>query len=106
MDGAGNEKADGRETFSADFDFCADVAALAAGLKINARKIPSPLLGKPAPHFLLPRLDFPEQKISPKKLKTKCGCLMFGLHGALLVALNIRSLRLIKRQSANCGVEL
>ena len=25
-------------------------------------------------------------------------------HGALLVALNIRSLRLIKRQSANCGV--
>jgi cytochrome c biogenesis protein CcmG/thiol:disulfide interchange protein DsbE len=30
---------------------------LAAGLKLNPREVPSPLIGKPAPAFALPRLD-------------------------------------------------
>ncbi|HEY6133557.1 MAG TPA: DsbE family thiol:disulfide interchange protein [Rubrivivax sp.] len=32
---------------------------LAAGLKLNPREVPSPLIGKPAPAFALPRLDDP-----------------------------------------------
>jgi cytochrome c biogenesis protein CcmG/thiol:disulfide interchange protein DsbE len=33
---------------------------LAVGLKLNPREVPSPLIGKPAPAFALPRLDKPE----------------------------------------------
>lgn len=34
---------------------------LAYGLTLNPREVPSPLVGKPAPAFELPRLDAPEQ---------------------------------------------
>ena len=37
---------------------------LRAGLSLNPKEVPSPLIGKPAPEFSLPRLDQPEQRIS------------------------------------------
>ena len=36
---------------------------LAVGLKLDPRKVPSPLIGKPAPAFKLPRLDDPAQVV-------------------------------------------
>ena len=39
------------------------VAFLAAGLKLNPREVPSPLIGTPAPGFSLARLDVPAQTI-------------------------------------------
>jgi cytochrome c biogenesis protein CcmG/thiol:disulfide interchange protein DsbE len=44
------------------------VGFLAVGLNLNPREVPSPLVGKPAPMFSLPRLDNPEQVISPKNM--------------------------------------
>jgi len=37
--------------------FAALIALLAVGLTLNPREVPSPLIGKPAPHFELPQLD-------------------------------------------------
>jgi cytochrome c biogenesis protein CcmG/thiol:disulfide interchange protein DsbE len=37
---------------------------LRAGLTLNPKEVPSPLIGKPAPAFSLPRLDQPELRIS------------------------------------------
>ena len=37
---------------------------LRAGLNLNPKEVPSPLIGKPAPAFSLPRLDQPELRIS------------------------------------------
>ena len=39
------------------------VGFLAAGLKLNPREVPSPLIGKPAPGFALTRLDDANQTI-------------------------------------------
>jgi cytochrome c biogenesis protein CcmG, thiol:disulfide interchange protein DsbE len=39
------------------------VAFLAAGLKLDPKEVPSPLIGKPAPSFSLTRLDNPSQSI-------------------------------------------
>ena len=39
------------------------VGFLAVGLKLDPREVPSPLIGKPAPAFTLPRLDAPEQTL-------------------------------------------
>ena len=36
--------------------FIALVTLLAVGLRLNPREVPSPLIGKPAPHFELPQL--------------------------------------------------
>jgi cytochrome c biogenesis protein CcmG/thiol:disulfide interchange protein DsbE len=36
---------------------------LAAGLKLDPREVPSPLIGKPAPAFTLPRLDDPAKLV-------------------------------------------
>ncbi len=47
------------------------VALLAAGLSNDPRKVPSPLVGKPAPYFELPRLDDPSVKFNPQMLKGK-----------------------------------
>ncbi len=44
---------------------------LAVGLNLNPREVPSPLIGKPAPAFALPRLDDPTQKISRDDLRGK-----------------------------------
>jgi len=43
------------------FFFVALLALLAAGLRLNPREVPSPLIGKPAPHFELPLLQAPEK---------------------------------------------
>jgi cytochrome c biogenesis protein CcmG, thiol:disulfide interchange protein DsbE len=44
---------------------------LAAGLNLNPREVPSPLIGKPAPGFELTRLDAPEQKLKRDDLLGK-----------------------------------
>ena len=38
------------------------------GLFLNPREVPSPLVGKPAPAFSLPRLDQPAKTFSPKDM--------------------------------------
>lgn len=48
--------------------FLVVVGFLAAGLNLDPREVPSPLVGKPAPQFNLPRLDNPEKTISPKEM--------------------------------------
>jgi cytochrome c biogenesis protein CcmG/thiol:disulfide interchange protein DsbE len=42
---------------------------LAVGLRLDPREVPSPLIGKPAPAFSLPRLDSPAQAVSPQDLR-------------------------------------
>jgi cytochrome c biogenesis protein CcmG/thiol:disulfide interchange protein DsbE len=44
------------------------VGFLAVGLKHDPSEVPSPLVGKPAPQFTLPRLDDPQQSFSPKDM--------------------------------------
>jgi cytochrome c biogenesis protein CcmG/thiol:disulfide interchange protein DsbE len=43
------------------------VVLLAVGLNLNPRDVPSPLVGKPAPAFALPRLDAPDKAFSPRR---------------------------------------
>ena len=45
------------------------VAFLFKGLDLNPREVPSPLIGKPAPAFALPRLDDAAQQIRPEDLR-------------------------------------
>ena len=40
---------------------------LAAGLKLNPREVPSPLIGKPAPAFELPLLQEPDKTFSARE---------------------------------------
>jgi cytochrome c biogenesis protein CcmG/thiol:disulfide interchange protein DsbE len=47
------------------------VLLLAIGLSLNPREVPSPLVGKAAPAFSLPRLDRPDEKLSPESLRGK-----------------------------------
>jgi cytochrome c biogenesis protein CcmG, thiol:disulfide interchange protein DsbE len=47
------------------------VAFLAAGLKLDPKEVPSPLIGKPAPAFSLSRLDNPAQLIRREDLVGK-----------------------------------
>ncbi len=49
--------------------FVALVALLAVGLNLNPREVPSPLIGKPAPDFTLPRLDNPDATISAQDMR-------------------------------------
>lgn len=44
------------------------VGFLFKGLFLNPREVPSPLVGKPAPAFTLPRLDSAEKTFSPKDM--------------------------------------
>ena len=44
---------------------------LRAGLSLNPREVPSPLIGKPAPAFSLARLDQPEVRIAKEDLRGK-----------------------------------
>ena len=48
--------------------FLVMVGFLAAGLKLDPREVPSPLVGKPAPAFTLSRLDAPAQTMSTKDM--------------------------------------
>jgi cytochrome c biogenesis protein CcmG/thiol:disulfide interchange protein DsbE len=41
------------------------------GLSRNPREVPSPLVGKPAPAFTLPRLDAPDKAFSPADMRGK-----------------------------------
>ena len=43
----------------------------AVGLKLDPREVPSPLIGKPAPAFTLPRLDDPAQTIAREDMLGK-----------------------------------
>ena len=45
--------------------FAVLVGFLAVGLTLNPREVPSPLVGKPAPPFLLPQLHDQEKTFSP-----------------------------------------
>lgn len=47
------------------------VAFLGIGLNLDPREVPSPLIGKPAPIFSLPRLDDPSKSMSPKDMLGK-----------------------------------
>ncbi len=44
------------------------VGLLAYGLQLDPKKVPSPLIGKPAPAFSLAKLDAPQQFLSQKDL--------------------------------------
>ena len=45
------------------------VTLLAVGLTLNPREVPSPLVGKEAPVFELPRLHEPARRFSPKEMQ-------------------------------------
>ena len=47
------------------------VLLLGAGLSLNPREVPSPLIGKPAPPFQLPLLHDTTRTFSPKELQGK-----------------------------------
>ncbi len=47
------------------------VVLLAVGLRLNPREVPSPLVGKPAPDFALPKIAAMDQTFSPKDMKGK-----------------------------------
>ena len=51
--------------------FLALVALLAAGLRLDPREVPSPLIGKPAPPFELPLLGAPDKSFSQKDMLGK-----------------------------------
>ena len=51
--------------------FAVIVGFLAIGLGLNPREVPSPLIGKPAPAFVLPRLDDASQTVSREDLLGK-----------------------------------
>jgi cytochrome c biogenesis protein CcmG/thiol:disulfide interchange protein DsbE len=51
--------------------FLALAVVLAIGLKRDPREVPSPLIGKPAPKFALPRLDDPAQTVRLDDLRGK-----------------------------------
>ncbi len=44
---------------------------LFVGLNLNPREVPSPLVGKPAPAFVLPQLHNPSKQFSPDEMKGK-----------------------------------
>lgn len=51
--------------------FAALVVLLAAGLTLNPREVPSPLIGKPAPPFELPLLQQPGKSFAPREMQGK-----------------------------------
>ncbi len=51
--------------------FLGVLAFLFVGLGLNPREVPSPLVGKPAPAFQLPRLDDPAQTVGRNDLLGK-----------------------------------
>ncbi|MDO9371313.1 MAG: DsbE family thiol:disulfide interchange protein [Gammaproteobacteria bacterium] len=51
--------------------FAALVALLWAGLYLNPREVPSPLIDKPAPEFVLPQLQDPTRQVGSKDLLGK-----------------------------------
>ena len=57
--------------------FAVVVGFLGIGLTLNPREVPSPLIGKPAPAFVLPQLYEPQNVLSQKDLSGKVWLLNF-----------------------------
>jgi cytochrome c biogenesis protein CcmG/thiol:disulfide interchange protein DsbE len=57
--------------------FVVVVGFLAVGLTLNPRELPSPLVGKPAPAFLLPQLHDQAKVFSPNEMTGKVWLLNF-----------------------------
>lgn len=51
--------------------FIALVALLAVGLKLDPRRVPSPLIDKPAPQFTLPQLHETDKTFGPAEMRGK-----------------------------------
>ncbi|HAF45932.1 MAG TPA: DsbE family thiol:disulfide interchange protein [Gallionellaceae bacterium] len=51
--------------------FLALAAFLFKGLSLDPREVPSPLIDKPAPAFILPQLHNPKKQFSPQDMKGK-----------------------------------
>ena len=51
--------------------FAALLLLLGIGLKLDPREVPSPLIGKPAPHFELPELREPAKSFSERDMRGK-----------------------------------
>ena len=51
--------------------FVALVALLGVGLKLDPREVPSPLIGKPAPHFELPQLRETTKTFTERDMRGK-----------------------------------
>ncbi|RYF43132.1 MAG: DsbE family thiol:disulfide interchange protein [Comamonadaceae bacterium] len=51
--------------------FVVMVCLLGAGLRLNPREVPSPLVGKPVPQFRLPTLEQPDTYVSTADLRGK-----------------------------------
>lgn len=51
--------------------FIALIGLLAAGLRLDPREVPSPLIGKPAPNFELPLLHAPDKRFTQKDMLGK-----------------------------------
>ena len=51
--------------------FVALVALLGVGLKLDPREVPSPLIGKPAPHFELPQLRETTKTFTERNMRGK-----------------------------------
>ncbi len=49
--------------------FAALAGFLAVGLKLDPKEVPSPLIGKPIPEFVLPRLEDPKRRFGSADLK-------------------------------------
>jgi cytochrome c biogenesis protein CcmG, thiol:disulfide interchange protein DsbE len=49
--------------------FIALVGVLGAGLQLNPREVPSPLIGQRVPAFVLPTLAAPERTLGPEQLR-------------------------------------
>ena len=47
------------------------VGLLAVGLRLDPREVPSPLVGKPAPHFEIAQLHEPDKTFSPASMRGK-----------------------------------
>ena len=54
--------------------FAALVLFLGVGLGLNPREVPSPLIGKPAPAFVLPKLDDPGRSMGKDDLLGQPWC--------------------------------
>ena len=56
------------------------VLVLGVGLTLDPRELPSPLIGKPAPHFKLPQLHAPDKVFSANDSNGRVG-IDYGSYG-------------------------
>jgi cytochrome c biogenesis protein CcmG/thiol:disulfide interchange protein DsbE len=62
---------------------------LALGLNLHPAEIPSPLINKPAPVFSAPKLQAPQEKLTPADLKGKVW--LFNVWASWCVSLSCRA---------------